>query len=206
MKKLEIIKNHLIDLKEPNIIELGVKSGNSTKMFLDLCNKNNGFLTSIDIIDYSNVSKDKRWNFILSSDDNFDYINKKICNQKFDVLFIDSLHEPEHVKKVFYFYFNYIKLGGFIFVDDVVWLPYIEGSKKDNDFVERINRLTFEKILEIFNSNPENITLNIDYEGTGLATLKKIGEKLNPADKIKNRMFTLKNLIKKYIYSPKPKN
>ena len=70
-------------------------------MFLDICHKNNGKLTSIDIQDCSGVSKSKRWKFIMSSDDNFDYIKDKIKNNKFDILFIDSLHEPNHVRKVF---------------------------------------------------------------------------------------------------------
>ena len=37
----------------------------------------------------------------MSSDDNFDYIKNKIKNNKFDILFIDSLHEPNHVRKFF---------------------------------------------------------------------------------------------------------
>ena len=99
-----------------------------------------------------------------------------------------------------------MKKGGLIFVDDVVWLPYIKNSIIDSEYVERINRLIFEKIIEIFNANSENLTLDINFSGTGLATLKKIGENLNNEKKITNRLFSLKNIIKNYIYSPKPKN
>ena len=87
-----------------------------------------------------------------------------------------------------------------------MWLPYVENGVKDNDFVERINRLTFNKLLEIFNNNVENLTLDINFNGSGLAILKKIGNKLNKETEIKNRLFSIKNLIKKFIYSPKPKN
>lgn len=204
--KLNIIKKIIFKINKPKILELGVRRGVSTKMFLKICNKNNGFLTSIDINDCSNVSKSKKWKFIQSSDDNFNYIKKKIRNTKFDILFIDSFHEPNHVKKVFYYYFNFLKKGGLIFIDDVIWLPYVENEPKDNDFVERINRLTFEKLLEIFNSNKLNITLDINFSESGLAVIRKIGSKLNKEKKIRNRLFSFKNIFKKYIFDPKPKN
>lgn len=205
-KKLEFIKNKISDINNITILELGVQKGNSTKMFLEVCNKNNGNLTSIDIKDCSSVTEDKRWEFIFSSDDNFEYIDKYIANKRFDVIFIDSYHEPNHVKKVFFHYFSFLKKNGLIFIDDVVWLPYVKNGVEDNDFIERINRLTFDKLLEIFNNNIENLTLDINFNGSGLAILKKTGEKLNKEKKIKNRLFTIKNLIKKFIYSPKPKN
>ncbi|WP_440910830.1 class I SAM-dependent methyltransferase [Candidatus Pelagibacter sp.] len=205
-EKLEIIRSKISDIKNPNILELGVQKGNSTKMFLDICNKNDGYLTSIDIKDCSNVSKDKRWKFIFSSDDNFEYINQHITDKKFDILFIDSYHEPSHVRKIFYHYFYYLKKNALIFIDDVMWLPYVKNGVRDNDFIERINRLTFNKLLEIFNNNIENLTLDINFNGSGLAMLKKTGDKLNKEIEIKNRLFTIKNLIKKFIYSPKPKN
>ena len=110
----------------------------------------------------------------MSSDDNFDYIKDKIKNNKFDILFIDSLHEPNHVRKVFFYYYEYLKKGGLIFIDDIVWLPYIKNAIRDNQFVERINRLTFDKILEIYNSNQNNFTLNINFYKSGLATIKKM--------------------------------
>ena len=205
--KIEIIKAAISKIKKPNILELGVQKGVSTKMFLDICNKNNGKLTSIDIQDCSGVSKSKRWKFIMSSDDNFDYIKNKIKNNKFDILFIDSLHEPNHVRKVFFYYYEYLKKGGLIFIDDIVWLPYIKNAIRDNQFVERINRLTFDKILEIYNTNQNNFSLNINFYKSGLATIKKMNnKKLNNEKIIINRMGTLKNIVKKYFYAPKPKN
>ena len=202
-EKLEFIKNKIDKFYEPNILELGVQTGNSTKMFLEICEKNNGFLTSIDIEDCSNVSESKKWKFIHSSDDNFDYVNKFI-NKELDIIFIDSLHEPNHVKKVFYNYFKFLKINGLIIIDDVSWLPYVKNGIKDNNFVERINRLTFEKILEIFNSNQNNLTLEVNFSGSGLAIFSKLTNNLEEEIKIKNRLNSIKNLIKK-LYAPKPK-
>ena len=205
-KKLSIIKEHVSKLKKPNILELGVQNGSSTKMFLNLCDKKKGLLTSIDIKDCSAVSKNFRWKFILSSDDDFKYISKQLGRLKFDVLFIDSYHEPNHVRNVLFYYFNnYLKKGGIIFIDDISWLPYVKNGPRDNDFVERINRLTFNKLLEVYNANKKNMTLDINLDDSGLAIIKKLGSKLNYERKIPNRLLTIKNILKK-IWAPNPKN
>ena len=193
--KLNLIKKKIENIDKPLILELGVKEGRSTKMFLEVCDKNNGSLISVDILDCSKVSNNPRWRFIHSSDDNFDYINN-ILEKKIDILFIDSLHDPDHIKKVFYNYFNFVKINGLIFIDDLVWLPYVKGGYRDNEFVETINRLTFNKILEIFNENKNNFTLDINFSGSGLAIIKKINVKLNYEKKISNRLFSLKNILK----------
>ena len=203
-QKLKIIREHIKNIDKPFILELGVREGVSTKMFLDVCDQNNGNLISVDILDCSGVSNNPRWKFIHSSDDNIELINK-LLNQKKENLFIDSLHEPNHVRKLYYNYFNFVKINGLIFIDDVVWLPYVEEARKDNEFVENINRLTFNKILEIYNANNENMTLDINFAGSGLGIIKKIKDNLNNEKKIKNRSFTVKNILKR-IYSPKPKN
>ena len=202
--KLNLIKKKIENIDKPLILELGVKEGRSTRMFLEVCDKNNGNLISVDILDCSKVSNNPRWRFIHSSDDNFDYINN-IIKKKIDILFIDSLHDPNHIRKVFYNYFNFVKINGLIFIDDLVWLPYVKGGYRDNEFVETINRLTFNKILEIFNENKNNFTLDINFSGSGLAIIKKINAKLNYEKKISNRLFSLKNILK-LIYRPTPKN
>ncbi|MDB9827278.1 class I SAM-dependent methyltransferase [Candidatus Pelagibacter sp.] len=99
--KLDYMIERIKHFQNIQILELGVKRGTSTKKFIELCNVNNGFLTSIDINDCSNVIKSDRWKFIHSSDDNFDMLDK-IIPKNLDFIFIDSLHEPNHVKKVFY--------------------------------------------------------------------------------------------------------
>jgi predicted O-methyltransferase YrrM len=156
----------------------------------------------VDIDDCSNVAKNKRWTFIHSRDDNFDSINNKII-KKLDLIFIDSYHEPNHVKKIFYNYYKYLKIDGICIIDDISWLPYSKFNICDNDFIERINRLAFEKILNIYNSNSENLILDFNFVGSGLAIIKKIKDELYPEKKIKNRLYTFKNILKK-IYSPKP--
>lgn len=143
--------------------------------------------------------------FIHSSDDNFKFTDKFLKN-KIDVIFIDSLHEPNHVRKVFYHYYRKLKKNGMCIIDDISWLPYVKNSLRNNDFCERINRLTFQKILEIKNENKHNFILEFLFEGSGYAIItKKNNKSLNKEIKIPNRLFNLRNLLKN-IYSPKPKN
>jgi predicted O-methyltransferase YrrM len=204
ISKLNYIIKKVQNIRNIKILELGVASGQSTKLFLKLCKKNKGKLVSVDILDCSSISNDKRWTFIKSSDDNFYLINKYI--KKLDLIFIDSLHEPNHVKKIFYNYYKKLKINGICIIDDISWLPYTKNSFRDNSFTERINRLTFQKILEIYNSNKENFSLEFLFEGSGLALItKKSVKKLNIDKKIYNRTYSIKNILKK-IYSPNPIN
>ena len=79
-------------INNPIILELGVQQGRSTKKFLEICEKNNGKLFSVDIDDCSNVSKSNNWKFFKTRDDNFEFIKTQIPNE-IDILFIDTLTE-----------------------------------------------------------------------------------------------------------------
>ena len=150
------LNNHLFPLIEkinnPTILELGVQSGRSTKRFLDICKKNKGKLYSVDIDDCSKVSDDSNWSFFKTRDDNFEFIKSKIP-KKIDVLFIDTLHEAKHVEKIIYGYYELINIGGYIFIDDISHLPYLNENSKNNFYCEINNKETFQKILEIYYYN-----------------------------------------------------
>jgi len=203
--KLDYIIEKIKNIQKIQIFELGVQSGASTKKFIELCNANNGFLTSIDIDDCSNVIKSKRWKFIHSSDDNFEIIDK-IIPKTFDFIFIDSLHEPNHVEKVFNHYYSFLKKGGICIIDDISWLPYSKNQYRDNEFAEHINRATFNKILEIYDQNKLNFSLEFFLQESGYAIITKNNENfLNKSIKIHSREYGLKNLLRK-LYRRKPKH
>ena len=203
--KLDYIIKKIKDIKKIQILELGVQNGSSTKKFIELCEINDGFLTSIDINDCSKVIKNDRWKFIHSSDDNFEIIDK-IIPKAIDFIFIDSLHEPEHVEKVFYHYYGFLKNSGICIVDDISWLPYSKDQYRDNEFSENINRSTFNKILEIFNQNQKNFSLEFFFRESGYAIITKNNENLlNKPIEIKSREYRIKNLLRK-IYKRSPKN
>ncbi len=192
-KLFPIIEN----INKPMILELGVQGGVSTKKFLNICDKNNGFLYSVDIEDCSKVSKEKNWKFIHSRDDNFEYIKSEI-SKNLDVIYIDSLHEAEHVEKIIYGYYDLLNLGGYIFIDDISHLPYLKNKERNSFYCEINNKETFDSILKIYSINNSNFDLDFSFKSSGLAIIKKISNKtLNKSKKLKIREFSIKNLIRK---------
>ncbi len=197
-KLKKFFENDLKDISNPRILEFGVKEGRSTKILLDYCKKNNGELFSVDIEDYSNLFSEKNWHFIKSRDDDFDYLKDKIPN-KFDFIYLDSLHEAKHVEKIFYHYFNYLKINGIFFIDDISWLPYLKNSKRDNFYCEINNKETFEKLLEIYNSNQDKFDIFFTFISSGMCKIVKKQDYLNENKKFFLREFSVKNFIRKIL-------
>ena len=189
----------IANLTNPVILELGVENGISTKKFLELCKINKGKLYSVDIVDCSKVSKDKNWKFIKTSDDNFDFIKSEIP-EKIDVLYIDSLHEAKHVKKLLYGYYHLIKKSGFIFIDDISHLPYLKNKNRNNFYCEINNKETYDMLLSFYNENYEKIFLNFNFFSSGLAVIQKnSNDPLSNYNNIKTREFSLKNLFRRFF-------
>ena len=185
------------EINNPIILELGVQSGTSTKKFLDICNKNNGKLFSVDIDDCSKVSDDKNWNFFHSRDDNFEFIKSKIPH-KIDVLFIDTLHEAEHVKKLIYGYYPLLKKNGYLFIDDVSHLPYLKNMPRNNFYCEINNKETFDLLLAIYSENYEKFDLNFSFSSSGLAIIQKKNESnLIQSHNLSLRENSIKNIVRK---------
>ncbi len=191
-------------INKPIILELGVQKGRSTKKFLEICDQNKGKLFSVDINDCSNVSNDRNWKFLKTKDDNFDLIQSEI-GEKIDVLFIDTLHEANHVKKILYGYYPMIKKDGYIFIDDISHLPYLKDKDRSNFYCEINNKETFEILISIYSENIENFDLSFSFISSGLAILKKkndnnliINKKLFFRDKsFKNTLRKLWRKMKK---------
>ena len=185
------------EINNPTILELGVQKGRSTKKFLDICKKNNGKLFSIDIDDCSNIINDKTWNFYQTRDDNFDYIKSKIP-EKIDILFIDTLHEANHVKKLINEYYPIIKKNGFIFIDDISHLPYLKNKDRDNFYCEINNKETFDLLISIYSENTENFDLSFTFVSSGLAIIKKkTDSELFDYRKLNDRGLTTKNILRR---------
>ena len=137
LKKLrDASHDYLNELNKPTILEFGVRHGYSTRLFLDYCEKNQGELYSVDIDDCSNVSNSSHWEFIQSRDDNFEFLLTKLPKE-FDLIFIDSYHNAEHVKK-FLLLLLFFKKNGLMLIDDINWIIYSKHKIKDN-FNSEIN-------------------------------------------------------------------
>ena len=184
------------NINNVKILEFGVREGVSTKLFVSLAEKNNGKVFSVDLDDYSNLLNSNTWKFIHSRDDNFELIKSKIDNE-FDVILLDSQHEANHVKNIIYNYYDLLKKGGYFFIDDISWLPYLKNSYRDNFWCEINNKETFNIILDIYSDNTSNFDLEYSFISSGFALLKKTNnDPLNPMRKKRGRSFSIKNLLR----------
>tara|TARA_B110000881_G_scaffold193181_1_gene186320 strand:- start:63 stop:716 length:654 start_codon:yes stop_codon:yes gene_type:complete len=186
------IKNNLKKIK---ILEFGVDKGISTSLFLEYCEKTNSKLFSVDVIDYSKLFKNKNWKFLRSRDDNKENINR-FLNSSVDIIFLDTEHTAKHVEKILYMYFNKLKINGLFIIDDISWLPYVKNEWRDNEWIENNNKETFNKLIEIYNSNQKNIEIMFHFEHSGLAIIKKKGLRLEKYTSIISRKFTIKNILR----------
>ena len=188
--------NKIKNINNIKILEFGVREGVSTKLFVNLAEKNNGKVFSVDLDDCSNLIKSNKWKFIQSRDDNFELVKSEIENE-FDVILLDTQHEASHVKKIIYNYYDLLKKGGYFFIDDISWLPYLEKSYRDNLWCEINNRETFNIILDIYSENISNFDLEYTFISSGFALIKKkTDNKLNQIIKKRNRSFSIKNLLR----------
>jgi len=186
------------NIEKPIILEFGVKEGRSTKIFLEVCENNDGNLFSIDTDDYSNLFKNERWTFIKSRDDNFEYLKDKLP-EKFDVIYLDSIHEADHVEKIFYHYFKKLNINGFFFIDDISWLPYLKSANRNNFYCEINNKETFERILSIYQENIDNFDIEFSFVSSGMCKIYKKRDELKKKSKIITREMSLKNILKKFL-------
>ena len=195
--KLYFIYKEIEKIQNIKILELGVRNGISTSLFLKLCEENDGQMISVDIADCSHLYQNNRWKFIHDSDDNFEKINNEIKDMGgLDVVYIDSFHEPNHVKKLFYNYYKLLNKNGFIFVDDISWLPYAKSSYRESSWVHEMNLKTFEKILEIKQNNDEKMIVEFSFNESGTAKIIKLDDaELNEPKKI-NKAAPIKNLLR----------
>ena len=113
-------------------------------------------------------------------------------------MFIDTLHEANHVKKLIYEYYPLLNTNGYIFIDDISHLPYLKNSQRNNFYCEINNQETLKMLLEIYSENSENIDISFSFISSGLAIIKKKTDKnLNQSKKLYFREFSIKNFSRK---------
>ena len=83
------------------------------------------------------INFQKKWNFILGRDDDFNFIKDKIPNE-FELILLDTVHEAKHVENILYNYYEKLKKGYCFFVDDINWIPYLKNSEKDHFIMKLI--------------------------------------------------------------------
>ena len=173
---LTIMHDIVVNSKLKTIVECGVDRGASTCAFLQAIKETDGNLYSFDIKNCSNLFKDKNWNFSQINDVDLNRIINKfpeIKEKGIDLLYIDSYHEPSHVKKILNLYYPLLNINGYIFVDDTSSYPF----RKLNILTDSINSdLCKEEVEEFFYSNFNTFEFNYNGSENGLSMLKKIKE------------------------------
>jgi SAM-dependent methyltransferase/predicted O-methyltransferase YrrM len=165
-----------VEKSKPVVLELGTDQGMATTVFLQACEEKDGTLVSVDIADCSDVSGSPKWQFVQSDSVNVDYILSKAphLNRGIDILYIDSLHTPAHVRKELTGWYPYLNAGSWIFFDDVDSHPYRKGNRKDNRSAEVAWDQIHDFVKCFFYANENSLQLNILYGSTGLACLRKL--------------------------------
>lgn len=198
-KLINFMIDEIKDQRDLKILEFGVRKGVSTKFFLEICKKNNGKLYSVDIDNCSNLFNDDNWKFIHCRDDDFKKIEKEIPNE-FDLIYLDSYHEPNHVEKIINYYYPKLRVNGLYVIDDICWIPYVKNNYRDSFGNEKANIDTFNRILELYFTNKDNFDLDFTFVGSGLAKIfKRNSSELNYRKNIPIRSNLFKNFIKKII-------
>ena len=79
-------------------------------------------------------------------------------------------------------------------------MPYLKSREKNNFSQEINNQETFDRILEIYNKNHENIDLEFSFVGTGIAKILKLNDNLLvKSKKINYRQNTIKNFLRRLV-------
>lgn len=197
-KLVNFLFPELAKINNANILEFGVSdAAMSTELFLKISEINSLNIYSVDTIDYSNKFSSNNWKFLQCRDDNYNKVNAFIPND-LSMILIDTIHEAEHVENILNLYYSKLSVNNCIFIDDISWLPYLKNSDKPRFYNEINNRETFEILLEIYYANQNNFDLEFTFEGTGMCKIKKKSSNaLNKKLKIKNRKYSIKNILRK---------
>jgi len=108
----------------PVIIELGVRSGNSTAAFLSGTAGNDGHVWSADI-EPPDVPADwnglPRWHFLQADD--LSVQAQEWLPATCDILFVDTSHATSHTLAELRLYVPRIRAGGLALLHDTEWMP-----------------------------------------------------------------------------------
>ncbi|MEK7213617.1 MAG: class I SAM-dependent methyltransferase [Patescibacteria group bacterium] len=120
---LETLFIESLVVKPKLIVELGVRTGQSTFVFERVAKLNDAYLISVDIAPQQNKTSWHRSNFIQKDDilvaDEFrDLCKRNNLIPQIDVLFIDTSHEYNHTKREIAKWFPFLSKRSIIFFHD----------------------------------------------------------------------------------------
>lgn len=195
----KFLYDSIINIKKPIILEFGVNTGASTSIFAHVAEQNNGHVYSIDINDCSDVVISDNWSFLKINDLEIKKILEsfEILSSGIDAIYVDSYHDSDHVEKLIYTWFPYLKKNGFLFFDDTD--NYIYRKKKLISHTINVGEIN-SAIEKIYFSNEDNIVYSRVFGSSGLSRYIKINnmnDKLNLAKEVWDVNYFIRYL---YIY------
>lgn len=112
-----------LSINAKNILELGVRNGDTTLPYLLAAKENNGHLESVDINESSfecPIELKNLWNFYKT--DAIEFLQDKVLqNKKYDLIYIDDWHSYEHVKKELELIDQLIRPGSVVLLHDLMY-------------------------------------------------------------------------------------
>ena len=123
-----------------SILEIGCDCGNSTTAFL----LGGAQVTSIDVnpLCAENFPDSSNWRFVLGDSQGKETYDK-VCNQQFDVLYVDGSHTYGATLHDLNFYSRLVRSGGMVLIHDVlandnfpgVWLAFSDFRRQAGPFL-----------------------------------------------------------------------
>ena len=124
--------------KDLNILEVGVYTGGSIKLWRDYFE--NGRIYGVDVCDSNFIQEKSILNdervFLYLQQNAYDinFINANLINKKFDFIIDDGPHSLESMIFFANYYIHLLKDDGVLIIEDVQdekWLDYIKNSLKE---------------------------------------------------------------------------
>jgi len=112
-----------LSINAKNILELGVRNGDTTLPYLLAAKETNGKLESVDINDTTfSCPTDLKNYWTFFKKDALAFLEEKVVQKvKYDLIYIDDWHSYEHVKKELEYIDQMVKPGSIILLHDLMY-------------------------------------------------------------------------------------
>jgi predicted O-methyltransferase YrrM len=112
-----------LSINAKNILELGVRNGDTTLPYLLAAKENDGYLESVDVNESAfecPIELKNLWSFYKT--DAIEFLQDKVLeNKKYDLIYIDDWHSYEHVKKELELIDQLIRPGSVVLLHDLMY-------------------------------------------------------------------------------------
>lgn len=112
----------VVSLKARNVLELGVRNGDTTRPIIEACKLVGATLTSVDVSPTPFTSDYPEWKFIES--DAIKYLESVPAGVHWDLVYIDDWHSYPHVKRELELLDAHVSPRSLIVLHDLMYANY----------------------------------------------------------------------------------